>query len=107
LQQNLVVATGGGALVDPNNYEVMSKTGVIICLTADAATLGARLAKIEGRPLAARWQDILEERRAFYDAMPNQVETSGRTPQQVSADVITLWNMAISNADNNDPRLDA
>jgi hypothetical protein len=28
LQQNLVVATGGGALVDPNNYEVMSKTGV-------------------------------------------------------------------------------
>ena len=107
LQQNLVVATGGGALVDPNNYEVMSKTGVIICLTADAVTLSTRLAKIEGRPLAARWQDILEERRAFYDAMPFQVETSGRTPQQVAADVITLWNMAISHADNNDPRLDA
>lgn len=107
LQQNLVVATGGGALVDASNYDVMSKTGVIICLTADPATLAARLAKIEGRPLAARWKDLLEERQAFYDAMPNQVETSGRTPEQVAADVIILWNMAISNADNNDPRLDA
>ena len=107
LQQNLVVATGGGALVDANNYEVMSKTGVIICLTADAAALSERLGQFEGRPLAIRWQELLEERRPFYDAMPHQVDTSGRTPQQVAADIITLWNMAISNADNNDPRLDA
>jgi shikimate kinase len=107
LQQNLVVATGGGALVDRSNYDVMSKTGIIICLTADPATLSHRLVKVEGRPLAARWQQLLDERQEFYDAMPNQVETSGRTPEQVAADVIILWNMAISNADNNDPRLDA
>ena len=107
LQQNLVIATGGGALIDTNNYEVMSKTGVIICLSADSATLSNRLAVIEGRPLAVRWQELLEARQPFYDAMPNQVETSGRTPEQVAADIIILWNMAISNVDNNDPRLDA
>ncbi len=107
LQQNLVIATGGGALVDESNYTVMSKTGVIVCLTAHPATLGERLTQIEGRPLAVRWQELYIERQPFYDAMPYQVETSGRTPEQVAADVLILWNIAISNADNNDPRLDA
>lgn len=107
LQQNLVIATGGGALVDESNYAVMSKTGVIVCLTASPSTLSQRLIQIEGRPLAVRWQEIYVGRQPFYDAMPNQVETSGRTPEQVAADVLILWNMAISNADNNDPRLDA
>jgi shikimate kinase len=97
LQQNLVVATGGGALVDTNNYEVMSKTGVIICLTADAETLTARLGQTEGRPLASRWQSLLEERLPFYDAMAYQVDTSGRSPEQVAADVMILWNMALTN----------
>lgn len=100
LQQNLVIATGGGALVDTNNYEVMSKTGVIICLTADNESLTARLDQTEGRPLASRWQSLLEERLPFYDAMPYQVDTSGRTPEQVAADVIILWNMALTNPDS-------
>ena len=36
MQSNLVIATGGGTLVDPANRAMMEKNGTVICLTADA-----------------------------------------------------------------------
>src|SRR5207248_1001837 len=38
-----IVATGGGVILDPLNRESLRKSGVIIWLTADAATIQQRL----------------------------------------------------------------
>jgi shikimate kinase len=91
LQNNLVIATGGGALVPEDNYKVMAKTGFIICLTADITTIEDRLKLSDLRPLAGQWRELLEERQPFYAAMPNQVNTSGKTIAQVVEEILALW----------------
>ncbi len=40
-QEGLVIATGGGTLVVEENYRVLSRTGMIVCLTASSGELGA------------------------------------------------------------------
>ncbi|MCS7040296.1 MAG: AAA family ATPase, partial [Caldilineales bacterium] len=46
-QRGLVIATGGGALVDPTNRETFCRTGLVICLTASVEAILARVG--EGR----------------------------------------------------------
>jgi shikimate kinase len=90
-QRGLVVATGGGMLVDPGNLSVMVASGTVICLNASTDTIRQRLAGQTGRPLfSGDWEALLEKRRAAYEAMPNQINTDGKTSEQVAKEVIEL-----------------
>ena len=99
----LVIATGGGAAVDPANRAALQARGVLICLTADPATLIARL-MADGaatRPLlgpdpAAALRRLWELRAAAYAAIPWHVDTSGLTVPQVAAAVLTLYARAVA-----------
>lgn len=91
LLSNLVIATGGGALVDEFNYKVMAKTGVIICLTAAPETIESRLRASDARPLAGRWRELLDERARIYAGMPNQIDTTNKSIDQVAGEILTLW----------------
>ena len=54
--QGLVVASGGGAVVDPANRAALSAGGILILLTATSAALFARLraaGEVQSRPLCA------------------------------------------------------
>ncbi len=83
-QSDLVIAPGGGALLDPASRAALERSGVVICLRAEPAALLARLQAAGGRPLlagpdpAARLDALLAARRALYDSFPEQVETTGR-----------------------------
>lgn len=90
---NLVIATGGGALMNPDTLAAMSSTGMVVCLTATPGEIAERLLADErqGRPLAAEWRNLLEQRRPYYAAIPYQVDTTGKSPQTVAAEVMTLW----------------
>ncbi len=92
-QTGLVVATGGGALLNPDTLAAMSAAGMVVCLTAKPDTITARLtaAEREGRPLAANWRDLYVQRKPFYDLIPYQVATDDRTPLQVAQEVIKTW----------------
>lgn len=91
-QTGLVVATGGGALLNRDTVAAMSGTGLVVCLTATEAALAARLAdETDGRPLAAGWRDLLARRKPLYDVLPYQVDTTGKTPEQVAEEVVALW----------------
>ena len=46
-----VIATGGGAVLDPDNREILKKTGLVIYLKAELDTLYDRLKGGKGRPL--------------------------------------------------------
>jgi shikimate kinase len=89
----LVVATGGGALLNADTLAAMSATGLVVCLTADPDTIAARLTSDEraGRPLAKTWRDLYAQRQPGYNAMPYQVDTSDKPPEQVAKEVIGLW----------------
>ncbi|MBN1976831.1 MAG: 3-dehydroquinate synthase [Anaerolineae bacterium] len=95
-QEGLVIATGGGALVDPDNRRVMMRGGTVICLTADPDEILRRVGDDDNRPLLnvpdprAKIAELLAARRAAYQAIPWQVETTGLSVEEVAEQVIAL-----------------
>jgi shikimate kinase/3-dehydroquinate synthase len=96
---NLVIATGGGALVNPHNRAALAQHGVIVCLTATVDEILARLGEASGRPLLAgddearrtRVRDLLHQRRHAYAAIAHQVDTTNRTLGEVAALVVEAF----------------
>ncbi len=95
-QQGLVIATGGGALVNPASREALARSGPIVCLTAAVDTLLERLDLAQDRPLLsgdrerrrAQIQTLLAQRQNVYAGFALQVDTSGRTPEEVVEQVL-------------------
>ncbi|GIL14213.1 MAG: shikimate kinase [Chloroflexota bacterium] len=96
-QSGLVIATGGGMLVDAGNREVMLASGMVVCLMADPETILARLQDdpTERPLLRGDWRALLEQRRLAYEAFPCQVITTGKTPEQVADEVVQLWAVSV------------
>jgi shikimate kinase len=89
---SIVIATGGGMLVDEGNRAVMLASGLVICLNAAPDTLAERLAGDEGRPLLkSDWRALLEKRREVYASIPLQVDTTGKAPHDVALEIVELW----------------
>ena len=87
-----VIATGGGAMVDPQNYTALRECGVIVCLSARPEVIARRIAGgAKTRPLLAqsaiplkqRIAELMETRRAAYARATFTVDTSERTVEQV------------------------
>lgn len=88
---DVVIATGGGMLVNVHNLAVMSAQGLVICLQAPPQVIQERLAGATGRPLAAQWETLYDKRRSAYAAIPNQIDTFNKTPEQIAQEVVALW----------------
>lgn len=89
-RRNLVIATGGGTLLDADNVLAMMGNE-IFTLTADVDEIVSRVSEdgIERRPLlanaddpAAAIRELLESRRADYERF-TQVETTGKSVDEV------------------------
>ncbi len=96
-RDGLVIATGGGALIDPVNRALMIGSGVVICLEASPDVLLARLQMQQDRPLLdgsalpERIHALLKTRRAAYAALPYHLDTSALTPRQTMEEILALW----------------
>ncbi len=93
-QQGLVIATGGGMLIDEGNRSLMLATGFVVCLDAAPEAIAERLAYTSSRPLARNWQAVLEKRHAIYATIPTHVKTTNRTPDDIAQEIVTLWRSA-------------
>jgi len=99
-RENLIVAAGGGVVINPENVHDFSRTGVVICLSADASTILHRVASETHRPLieggekARKITDLLEIRKPLYDAIPNQVDTTRLSPELTADRVIEIYEKA-------------
>ena len=90
LRNGLVIATGGGALIDDDMRETMVQSGMVLCLNASKADIRARLAENAHRPLAAGWERLLEARASAYAKMPYQIQTTGKTPEEIAGEIAAL-----------------
>ena len=90
LQHGLVIATGGGALIDDDMREMMGRHGLLVCLNASKAEIRARLAENRDRPLAADWESHLDARRSAYSRINHQIMTTGKTPTEIAAEIAAL-----------------
>jgi shikimate kinase len=94
LETNLVIATGGGAIIDEDTRREMLKHGFLVCLTASPETIETRLSNFDLRPLAGEWRERLEERKHIYDGLPRLVDTTDKSPEIVMQEVLALWQNA-------------
>ena len=95
-RDGLVIAPGGGALLNPHSRAVLEGTGVVICLMATLETLLARLNGSHSRPLLggdapARLAAQLEARESLYRSFALQVSTDARSAESVADEVVGLF----------------
>jgi shikimate kinase len=88
-----VIATGGGAIVDSQNYGLLQNCGLIICLTARPEVIERRIANgVKARPmlvrrgmtLKKRIAELIEARHAAYARAAITIDTSERDVDQVA-----------------------
>jgi len=94
-----VVATGGGALLDPANRATLADGGLVVCLTCHPEEIARRLEGDETRPLldhdpVTRIRQLLDARATVYDALPHHVDTTTGSPEQVADEILSLWRQA-------------
>lgn len=94
-QNDLVVATGGGIILDQKNMDLLRSSGTVVCLMADPEEIFQRVRRKRGtRPLLKKnltVNDIvamLEERQPLYDQAEIVIQTSGRNIDSVVDDII-------------------
>lgn len=91
-QSGLVIATGGGMLVDPDNRRVMLASCLVICLYATKEAIRRRLEGQTGRPLfSGDWETLYDRRASAYAAIPQQIDTSDRSTDAIIQDILALW----------------
>lgn len=90
-QRRLVIATGGGMLVNAENRATMLDSGLVICLDAPADVIRERLARTTNRPLAGDWEALLEKRRAAYAEIPHHIDVTDKTPKAIAKEIVILW----------------
>ncbi len=88
---HLVIATGGGMLVNEANRVILSSTGFVVCLDAPPELIRERLARSADRPLAENWLELYEKRRTAYAAIPTHVNVGGKSVDVVVREIIALW----------------
>jgi shikimate kinase/3-dehydroquinate synthase len=101
-----VIAIGGGAIVDPQNYELLAKTGLIVCLEAKPETIYERLFReaacspgTEVRPLLAvdnpleRISQLKASRQLYYAKANWTIHTDNLSISEVAEEVIRAWRL--------------
>ncbi len=93
---DLVVACGGGAVLDAESVAAMRANGMVVFLEAPVGVLEVRVGSGDGRPLldAGASQSlaaILAERIDLYHAASHAVVPAGEPPQEVAELVVGAW----------------
>lgn len=86
--KNLVIATGGGALVNDENRRAFANA-YVVCLDASVDEILRRLDGDEERPLLigdkrANVENLLNARRAAYAQISLHIQTDGQSPEQIA-----------------------
>jgi len=94
----LVIATGGGIVLNQDNIADFSRTGKVVCLMADEDEIMRRVSGSNSRPLLEkddklqRIRSLMEQRRPLYEKIPDRVNTTGLTPEQVVEAIAPMLN---------------
>jgi len=105
-QKQSVMAIGGGALVDSQNFELLARNGLIICLEAKPETIYQRLfqdaaygSETEIRPLLSnnnpleRITQLKASRQPYYAKVDWTVHTDDLSISEVAEEVVRAWGL--------------
>jgi len=89
-----VLATGGGAFMDPTTREIIKRKGISVWLRADLDLLMARVAKRQTRPLLktadprATMQKLMDERYPVYAGANITVDSNGGPHEAIVQQIV-------------------
>jgi shikimate kinase len=96
-QQDLIISTGGGVVLFPDNMAALKENGLLICLDSNPADILARVSRKKGtRPLlkknisVAEIERLLKEREAFYAQADARVNTSGKDMEKIIREIVQI-----------------
>ncbi|MFH1190029.1 MAG: shikimate kinase [Candidatus Omnitrophota bacterium] len=87
--EDLVIDTGGGAVMRDENVAYMKSSGIIVCLTAAEGVIMERTKKYKHRPLLnvgdpkRKIRDLLAKRAPYYAKADHTIDTGELTVRQV------------------------
>jgi len=94
-ERAMVLATGGGIVLDAANGPLLRRLGPVVWLIADEPTIWARVSRNPTRPLLhtanprQTVRELLRVRQRFYAAVADfSVDSSGLNHQQVARQVL-------------------
>ncbi|MDO8616339.1 MAG: 3-dehydroquinate synthase [Dehalococcoidia bacterium] len=101
-RERIVLATGGGAVLRPENRRTMAEGGFVVCLEALPETILARLQARSGedpldRPLLAtadplpRIRELKEGRQHLYALCDWAVQTDALTAEEIAVEVLRAY----------------
>ncbi|MBI2251858.1 MAG: shikimate kinase [Armatimonadetes bacterium] len=94
--ENKVISTGGGILLNPGVKELLSQTGIIICLFTEREYLLERLSHTSKRPLlnGDNLKEIVEklilEREEIFSKISIRLNTTNISPREASKKILDL-----------------
>lgn len=97
-QDNLVISTGGGLVLKPENSEMLKQGGKIVFMRASFEVLLERVHADDTRPLlkdtgktAERLGELLSERTPIYEHVADYVvDTDGKSVEEVAQEIAAL-----------------
>ncbi len=95
-QNNLIVACGGGIVIDPDNIRVMKESGIMLCLSASVEAILERTRRNADRPLlnvpdpAGKIRQLLKDRAVCYSQADKTFDTTSLSVKQVADEIIRL-----------------
>ncbi|MGJ8688364.1 MAG: shikimate kinase AroK [Gammaproteobacteria bacterium] len=98
-RQNIILATGGGAILSPESREYLHSRGTVVYLRASVNQQLERTGKDKNRPLLQTEKPLLKIKELFKIREPLYretahliVDTSRRSPRSVSQEIIRQLN---------------
>ena len=100
LKDNLIIATGGGVVIDRDNVKNLKQKGWLVWLKADASVITERMRKEEksgkSRPALSgvnplrEIDKVLDERMKFYERASDYiVDTNSLVPEEVAVAILS------------------
>ncbi len=95
-RRSLIISTGGGIVLNPDNIADFEKSGLVVCLQATPETIFQRLSKDASRPLLAgdkkeQIRALLEKRQPLYGAIAHRIGTDGLTAEETAQPILELY----------------
>lgn len=94
---NMIISTGGGAVLREENMGALRENGVIFCLSASPETILERTKGNDERPLLkcedplSRIKELLGLRRPFYEKTGIVIDTEDKTPLGIAEEIAEIF----------------
>ena len=91
--RNVIISTGGGAVLKHENMDILKAHGIVVCLMASPETILKRTEGNDARPLLqgkdplGTIKDLLNFRKPYYENADIVVDTEDKTPLQIAEEI--------------------